>query len=185
MVTTAGGGRRGASPVAPTEKAVMYTILLYIPYSSKVSSAEPEGCAAVVSINLSSIIDSSLPPQITKTLENDIFPLFLILIPTKSGTFAHCELVFVNKASTDGGEQQPSSLTGGQPNLQPSNPYLQKAALQPYRRPPQPSSQHPNPAAKHPNPTAKHPTPTTKHPSPAAAATEAAGPIIRDYGITN
>ena len=36
----------------------MYTILLYIPYSSKVSSAEPEGWAAVVSINLSSIIDS-------------------------------------------------------------------------------------------------------------------------------
>ena len=58
MVITAGGGRRGASPVVPTEKAVMYTILPYIPYSSKVSSAEPEGWAAVVSINLSSIIDS-------------------------------------------------------------------------------------------------------------------------------
>lgn len=36
----------------------MYTILPYIPYSSKVSSAEPEGWAAVISINLSSIIDS-------------------------------------------------------------------------------------------------------------------------------
>ena len=69
---------------------------------------------------------SSLSPQITKTLENDIFLLFLILIPTKSVTFAHCGLVFVDKASTDGEEQQPSSLTGGQPNLQPSNPYLQK-----------------------------------------------------------
>lgn len=46
---------------------------------------------------------SSLPPQIAKTLENDIFLSFLILIPTKSGTFAHCGLVFVNKASTDGG----------------------------------------------------------------------------------
>ena len=137
MVTTAGGGRRGASPVAPTEKAVMYTILPYIPYSSKVSSAEPEGWTAVVSINLSSITDSSLPPQVTKTLENDIFPLFLILIPTKSGIFAHCGLVFMDKASTDGEEQLPSSPTGGRPNLQPSNPYLQKAAIQPYRRPAQ------------------------------------------------
>ena len=36
----------------------MYTILPYIPYSSKVSNAEPKGWAAVVSINLSSIIDS-------------------------------------------------------------------------------------------------------------------------------
>ena len=95
----------------------------------------------------------------------------MTLIPTKSGTFAHCGLVFVNKANTDGGEQQPSSLTGGQPNLQPSNPYLQKAAIQPYRRPTQLCSKHPNP--------------TTKHPNPAAEATDAAGPIIRDYGITN
>lgn len=46
---------------------------------------------------------SSLPPQVAKTLENDIFLLFLILISTKSVTFAHCGLVFVNKASTDGG----------------------------------------------------------------------------------
>ena len=44
-----------------------------------------------------------MPPQITKTLENDIFLLFLILIPTKSGTFAHCELVFTDKSCTDGG----------------------------------------------------------------------------------
>ena len=50
----------------------------------------------------------------------------MILIPTKSGTFAHCGLVFMDKISTDGEEQLPSSLTGGQPNLQPSNPYLQK-----------------------------------------------------------
>lgn len=70
----------------------------------------------------------------------------------------------MDKASTDGGEQQPSNLTGGQPNLQPSNPYLQKAAIQPYRKT--------NPLCK-------------KHPNPAAEATDAAGPIIRDYGITN
>ena len=103
----------------------MYTILPYIPISSKVSSAEPKGWAAVVSINLSSITDSSLPPQVTKTLKNDIFPLFLILIPTKSGTFAHCWLVSMDKISTDGEEQLPSSPTGGLPNLQPSKPYLQ------------------------------------------------------------
>lgn len=88
----------------------------------------------------------------------------MIPIPTKSVTFAHCGLVFVDKASTDGGEQQPSNLTGGQPNLQPSNPYLQKAALQPYRRPVHSAAKPPNPAAE---------------------ATDAAGPIIRDYGITN
>jgi len=104
-------------------------------------------------------------------LENDIFLLFLILIPTKSGIFAHCRLVFVNKASTDGGEQQPSNLTGGQPNLRPSNPYLQKAAIQPYRKPTHSAAKQPHSAAKHPN--------------PAAEAYAAAGPIIRDYGITN
>lgn len=70
----------------------------------------------------------------------------------------------MDKISTDGEEQLPSSLTGGQPNLQPSNPYLQKAAIQPYRKPAQS-------AAKHPNPTAE--------------ATDAAEAIIRDYGITN
>lgn len=95
----------------------------------------------------------------------------MILIPTKSGTFAHCELVFVNKASTDGEEQLPSSPTGGLPTLQPSKPYLQQAAIQPYRRPTHSATKHPNPAAKHPN--------------PAAETTDAAGPIIRDYGITN
>ena len=58
----------------------------------------------------------------------------------------------------------PSSLTGGQTNLQPSNPYLQKAAIQPYRKPTHSAAKHPNPAAE---------------------ATDAAGPIIRDYGITN
>ena len=88
----------------------------------------------------------------------------MILIPTKSGTFAHCELVFVNKASTDGGEQQPSSLTGGQPNLQPSNPYLQKEASQPYRKPTHSAAKHPNPAAE---------------------TTDAAEATIRHYGITN
>ena len=60
--------------------------------------------------------------------------------------------------------KQPSSLTGGQTNLQPSNPYLQKAAIQPYRRPTHTAAKHPNPAAE---------------------AYAAAGPIIRDYGITN
>lgn len=84
----------------------------------------------------------------------------------------------MDKASTDDGEQKPSSLTGGQPNLQPSNPYLQKAAIHPYRRTAQLCSKHPNPTANHPNPTAKHP-------NPAAEATDAAGSIIRDYGITN
>ena len=88
----------------------------------------------------------------------------MILISTKSVTFAHCGLVFVDKASTDGGEQVPSSLTGGRPNLQPSNPYLQKAAIQPYRKPTHSAA---------------------KPPTPAAEATDAAGPIIRDYGITN
>lgn len=70
----------------------------------------------------------------------------------------------MDKASTDGGEQKPSSPTGGRPNLQPSKPYLQKAAIQPYRRPAHSA---------------------TKHPNPAAEAYAAAGPIIRDYGITN
>lgn len=88
----------------------------------------------------------------------------MILIPTKSVTFAHCGLVFVDKASTDGGEQLPSSPTGGLPTLQPSKPYLQKAAIQPYRKPTHSAA---------------------KHPTPAAEATDAAGPIIRDYGITN
>lgn len=88
----------------------------------------------------------------------------MILIPTKSVTFAHCGLVFMDKASTDGEEQLPSSLTGGRPNLQPSNPYLQKAAIQPYRRPTHSAAKHPNPAAE---------------------ATDAAEAIIRDYGITN
>ena len=98
----------------------------------------------------------------------------------------------MDKASTDGGEQKPSSPTGGLPTLQPSKPYLQQAALQPYRRPahsaakhPNPATNHPNPATNHPNPTTNHPNPTTKHPNPAAEATDAAGPIIRDYGITN
>lgn len=77
----------------------------------------------------------------------------------------------MDKISTDGEEQQPSGPTGGLPTLQPSNPYLQKAAIQPYRRTAQLCCNHPTPAAKHPN--------------PAAEASDAAGPIIRDYGITN
>ena len=77
----------------------------------------------------------------------------------------------MDKASTDGEEQKPSSLSGGRPNLQPSNPYLQQAAIQPY------------PKA---NPTLQQaPHTATKHPNPAAEAYAAAGPIIRDYGITN
>ena len=70
----------------------------------------------------------------------------------------------MDKASTDDGEQKPSSLTGSLLNLQPSNPYLQKADIQPYRKPTHSAAKHPNPAAE---------------------ATDAAGPIIRDYGITN
>lgn len=50
----------------------------------------------------------------------------------------------MDKISTDGEEQLPSSLTGGQPNLQPSKPYLQQAAIQPYRRPTQLCSKYPN-----------------------------------------
>lgn len=70
----------------------------------------------------------------------------------------------MDKASTDDGEQKPSSPTGGQPYLQPSKPYLQKADIQPYRKPTHSAAKHPNPAAE---------------------ATDAAEAIIRDYGITN
>lgn len=98
----------------------------------------------------------------------------------------------MDKSSTDGEEQLPSSLTRGQPNLQPSKPYLQKATIQPYLRPahsaanhPNPTAKHPNQAANHPNTATKHPNPTAKHPNPAAEATDAAEAIIRDYGITN
>lgn len=101
----------------------------------------------------------------------------MILIPTKSVTFAHSGLVFMDKSSTDGEEQLPSSLTGGRPNLQPSNPYLQKATIQPYRRPTHSAAS---------NPTLQQaPHSAANHPNPAAEATDAAGPIIRDYGITN
>lgn len=86
----------------------------------------------------------------------------------------------------------PSSLTGGLPNLQPSKPYLQKATIQPYLRPAHSAANHPNPTANHPNPQQTTPTPqqsnpntAANHPNPAAEATDAAGPIIRDYGITN
>lgn len=54
----------------------------------------------------------------------------------------------MDKASTDGGEQKPSSLTGGQPTLQPSKPYLQKAAIQPYRKPTHSAAKHPNPSSR-------------------------------------
>ena len=70
----------------------------------------------------------------------------------------------MDKSSTDGEEQLPSSLTRGQPNLQ-------QAALQLYRRPTHSAAKQPHTAAKHPN--------------PAAEATDAAEAIIRDYGITN
>ena len=61
----------------------------------------------------------------------------------------------MDKISTDGEEQLPSSLTGGQPNLQPSKPYLQQAAIQPYRRPTHSATKHPNPAATTPTPQPK------------------------------
>lgn len=54
----------------------------------------------------------------------------------------------MDKASTDDGEQKPSSLTGGLPNLQPSNPYLQKAAIQPYRKPTHSAASTPTPQPK-------------------------------------
>ena len=109
----------------------------------------------------------------------------MILIPTKSGTFAHCGLVFVNKASTDGGIALlafafAGKLAGGLglSFADEGQRWRGAAPLQPYRRPTQLCSKQPNPAAKHPNPAAKHPT-------PAAEATDAAEAIIRDYGITN
>lgn len=90
----------------------------------------------------------------------------------------------MDKSSTDGEEQLPSSLTGGRPNLQPSNPYLQKAAIQPYRRPTHSAASTPTQQPS--TPTQQQPPHTAaKHPNPAAEATDAAGPIIRDYGITN
>lgn len=91
----------------------------------------------------------------------------------------------MDKASTDGEEQQPSSLTGGQPNLQPSNPYLQKLPSSPTGGLPnlQPSKPYLQKAALQPY---RKPTHTAaKHPTPAAEATDAAEAIIRDYGITN
>ena len=91
----------------------------------------------------------------------------------------------MDKISTDGEEQLTSSLTGGQPNLQPSKPYLQKAALQPYRRPAHSAAKQTLSAeSRHPALPEANPL-CSKHPNPAAEATEAAGPIIRDYGITN
>lgn len=68
----------------------------------------------------------------------------------------------MDKISTDGEEQLPSSLTGGQPNLQPSNPYLQQAAIQPYRRPTHSAANHPNPAANHPQPNSQAPQPRSR-----------------------
>ena len=109
----------------------------------------------------------------------------MILIPTKSVTFAHSGLVFMDKSSTDGEEQLPSSLTRGQPNLQ-------QAALQLYRRPTysagsSPTQQQNTPTKQQSTPTPQQSNPNTaaNHPNPAAEATDAAGPIIRDYGITN
>ena len=84
----------------------------------------------------------------------------------------------MDKASTEGGEQLTSSLTRGRPNLQPSNPYLQQAAIQPYQKANPTLQQAAQPSSKAPHTAAKHPT-------PAAEAYAAAGPIIRDYGITN
>lgn len=61
----------------------------------------------------------------------------------------------MDKISTDGEEQLPSSPTGGLPNLQPSNPYLQKAALQLYRKPTRPAAKNPNPQPSTPTPQPK------------------------------
>ncbi len=54
----------------------------------------------------------------------------------------------MDKASTDGEEQKPSSPTGGLPTLQPSNPYLQKAAIQPYRKPTHSAAKHSTPRSR-------------------------------------
>ena len=98
----------------------------------------------------------------------------------------------MDKISTDGEEQLPSSPTGGLPNLQPSKPYLQKAAIQPYRRPAQSAAKQPlsaessHPALPEANPLCrKYPNPAANHPNPTAEAYAAAEAIIRDYGITN
>ena len=95
----------------------------------------------------------------------------MILIPTKSGTFAHCGLVFVNKASTDGGIALlafafAGKLAGvlGLSFADEGQRWRGAEALQPYGRTTQSA--------------AKHPTHT-------AEATDAAEAIIRDYGITN
>uniref|UniRef100_UPI004029E5D2 hypothetical protein n=1 Tax=Prevotella sp. TaxID=59823 RepID=UPI004029E5D2 len=58
----------------------------------------------------------------------------------------------MDKASTDGGEQQPSSLTGGLPNLQ-------QAAIQPYQRPTQLCCNHPTPQPSTPT---QQPKPLTR-----------------------
>lgn len=91
----------------------------------------------------------------------------------------------MDKASTDGEEQLPSSLTRGQPNLQ-------QAALQLYRRPTHsagssPTQQQSTPTKQQSTPTPQQSNPTLQPstPTPAAEATDAAEPIIRDYGITN
>lgn len=95
----------------------------------------------------------------------------MILIPTKSVTFAHCGLVFVNKASTDGSIALlalafAGKLAGGLglSFADEGQRWWGAEALQPYRRPTHSAAKHPNPAAE---------------------ATDAAEAIIRDYGITN
>lgn len=102
----------------------------------------------------------------------------MILISTKSGTFAHCGLVFVNKASTDGSIALlafafAGKLAGGLSLsfADEGQRWWGAEAPQPYRKPTHSATKHPNTAAKHPN--------------PAAEATDAAEAIIRDYGITN
>ncbi len=84
----------------------------------------------------------------------------------------------MDKSSTDGEEQLPSSLTRGQPNLQ-------QAALQLYRRPTYSAGSSPTQQQSTPTPQQSNPNTAANHPNPAAEATDAAGPIIRDYGITN
>lgn len=68
----------------------------------------------------------------------------------------------MDKASTDGEEQQPSSLTGGQPNLQPSKPYLQQAAIQPYPEANPTLQQAAQPSSKAPQPNSQAPQPSSR-----------------------
>lgn len=95
----------------------------------------------------------------------------MILIPTKSGTFAHCGLVFVNKASTDGGIALLAFAFAGKLAGVRGLSFADEGQRWRGAEAPQPYGRTAQSAAKHPNPSAE--------------TTDAAEAIIRDYGITN